>query len=365
MITSPTLLLDEDKCRANIGRMARKAKNHGLEFKPHFKTHQSGDIGEWFRDEGVTGITVSSVKMAVYFARYGWKDITIAFPLNIRELDKINDLAKRVDLTLLLSDGNSLSALHEQLEAHVHVFIEIDTGANRSGFKVGHPEEIDQLLEKVHQQKHITCKGFYSHPGHSYSARSKKDILNIHADVIEQLTALKTRYDFPAEDFVTCIGDTPCCSAAEDFTAIDQISPGNFVFNDVMQTHIGSCTMKDIAVALACPVVATYPSRNEIIIHGGAIHLSKEMLHTDSLSHFGLPVVLEDSRWQEAVGNSYVKSISQEHGIITYPAGTLASLSVGDLLGILPVHSCLTADLMSGYRTLQGKYLNHIRNTLA
>ncbi len=60
----------------------------------------------------------------------------------------------------------------------------------------------------------------------------------MHEDVLEQLAVLRSQYDFSAEDFSICIGDTPCCSAADDFAAIDQISPGNFVFYDLMQSDI-------------------------------------------------------------------------------------------------------------------------------
>ena len=35
-----------------------------LSFRPHFKTHQSAEIGSWFRDFGVTRITVSSRESA-------------------------------------------------------------------------------------------------------------------------------------------------------------------------------------------------------------------------------------------------------------------------------------------------------------
>ena len=50
--------------------MARKAKDNGLIFRPHFKTHQSIEIGEWFRESGVNKITVSSLTMANYFGRF-------------------------------------------------------------------------------------------------------------------------------------------------------------------------------------------------------------------------------------------------------------------------------------------------------
>lgn len=360
-ITSPTLLVDEQKCRANIRRMAQKARNKNLGFRPHFKTHQSADIGEWFRDEGTTGITVSSVKMAVYFANHGWDDITIAFPVNIRELNTINELAKDITLTLLLSDSDVPEALNKGLETNVYAFIEIDTGSNRTGFKVTDADTIDNLLEELEQLKYITWKGFYSHPGHSYSARSKEEILKIHSDVTDQVTALRNRYGSSAQPFTICIGDTPCCSVAEDFSSIDQISPGNFVFYDLVQVQIGSCNPKDIAVALACPVVAKYPFRNQIIVHGGAIHLSKDVFSSETTSHFGLPVFLENGKWDEPIPGAQIASVSQEHGVISCPDKELNRIKYGDLIGILPVHSCLTADLMAGYETFEGDKLNHIR----
>ena len=52
-ITKPTVLLDSDKVRRNIARMAAKANETGLSFRPHFKTHQSAQVGTWFREFGV------------------------------------------------------------------------------------------------------------------------------------------------------------------------------------------------------------------------------------------------------------------------------------------------------------------------
>jgi len=49
-ITKPTLVLSTEIAQRNIENMARKAKNLGLTFRPHFKTHQSVEVGEWFRD---------------------------------------------------------------------------------------------------------------------------------------------------------------------------------------------------------------------------------------------------------------------------------------------------------------------------
>ncbi len=85
-ISQPTLLVDEKKCKENIYRMLKKAKSHKLIFRPHFKTHQSLEIGKWFKELGTNKITVSSLKMAEYFSEQ-FEDITVAFPLNILEIN--------------------------------------------------------------------------------------------------------------------------------------------------------------------------------------------------------------------------------------------------------------------------------------
>ena len=99
-ITRPTLLLHRPTCEANIGKMAEKAKKQNIQLIPHFKTHQSAQVGEWFRKVGVEAITVTSVKMANYFARNGWKDICIAFPVNVLESEQIDELAAQINLKI-------------------------------------------------------------------------------------------------------------------------------------------------------------------------------------------------------------------------------------------------------------------------
>ena len=51
-IVKPTIVLDELRVRSNIRRMAHRARQNQVRFRPHFKTHQSAAIGEWFRERG-------------------------------------------------------------------------------------------------------------------------------------------------------------------------------------------------------------------------------------------------------------------------------------------------------------------------
>ena len=155
------------------------------------------------------------------------------------------------------------------------------------------------------------------------------------------------------------IGVTPTCSVATDFSGIDEMRPGNFVFYDLMQREIGACTHEQIAIAMACPVVAIYPERNEVIVHGGGVHFSKDFLKTeDGAIYFGELVKLTSQGWEPTTRPVYVKSLSQEHGILAVPDPEIQEIKIGDVLGISPVHACLTADAMGAYMTLDGKVIS-------
>jgi len=357
-ITSPALLLDEQICKDNISRMAEKAANYGVKFRPHAKTHQSAEIADWFRDYGVDTLTVSSIDMAEYFADAGWEEITIALPVNIRESESIENLAKRVTLSLLITETETIDYLQERINSAVQIYIEIDSGGHRTGLDPLQLDKISEMTDMLDSSSQLSFRGFYSHPGHSYQARSKSGILSIHREVQETMIGLKEK--FPGA--LTCVGDTPCCSVAESFTGIDEISPGNFVFYDLMQVEIGSCSVSDIAVALAAPVVAKHPGRNQVTVHGGAIHLSKEVIETHGTKICGLPVTLTDTGWSEPVDNSYVMALSQEHGMLKCTSELFNKLEIGDLIGIIPVHSCLTANLMAGYRTFGNRTISHFNS---
>jgi D-serine deaminase-like pyridoxal phosphate-dependent protein len=354
-ITAPTLLLDEAICRSNIKRMAQKANANNLAFKPHMKTHQSAQIGAWLSDAGVSAITVSSVSMARYFANHGWKDITIAIPCNTRALADINALAAEVQLSLLVNSPQTAQKLEKGLTNTVDVYIEIDTGSHRTGLEVGDMPDIKELVSKISNMTYLRWKGFYSHPGHSYSARSNQEIQEVHNSVIEQCYKLRTAFSEYSSAFEICIGDTPCCSMATNYSGIDAISPGNFVFYDLMQAQIGSCQISDIAVAMACPVIDRYPNRKQLVIHGGAIHFSKESIDAEDSTHFGVLAERVGNHWKVVEEESQLVRLSQEHGIIQCSADSFAQYKIGDVVTILPVHSCLTAHLMNEYQLLNGE----------
>lgn len=115
-ITKPTLLLDEKKCKKNIEKMISRANQFNCSLRPHFKTHQSIVVANWFRELGITQCAVSSLEMAKYFFNAGWTDITVAFPLNILEHTSVNDLAGKIKLNLCVESLETVKVLNDFLE---------------------------------------------------------------------------------------------------------------------------------------------------------------------------------------------------------------------------------------------------------
>ncbi len=359
MITRPTLLLNKAICKANIDRMIQKAKKNNTILRPHFKTHQSAQIGTWFKESGVECITVSSVKMAEYFADNGWKDITIAFPANILEWEAINKLAEKININIVVESIETIEFLESKLSSPVGLYIKIDTGYGRTGIIADDFDAIQPLIRRLTECKQLIFIGFLSHAGHTYHAKSKSEIHEILTTTREQLLALKT---FMASYFPLIqisYGDTPSCSIEEDLSEFDEIRPGCFGFYDEMQTALGASHKSDIAIALAVPVVAKHPERNEIIVHGGAVHLSKDYIsNANGETYYGTAVRLNGLKWNINQEIGQVIKLSQEHGTIRVSEGIMANLNIGDIIAILPIHACLTANLMKNYLTTEGEEIS-------
>ncbi len=338
MIIKPTLFIDEKKCRENINNMFSKVKTNKLEFRPHFKTHQSLEIGSWFKEVGVTKITVSSLSMAEYFSTQ-WNDITIAFPTNILEIETINTLAKKITLNLSIENEESILFLNDNLKYKVNIFLKIDVGYHHTGIDPKNSDLINTILDNIDTDPFLNFIGFLGHAGHTYQCRTHKAIKEEHAKSLDIMAKLKDKYATRYPNLIISLGDTPSCSVADNFSGVDEIRPGNFVFYDLTQNLIGSNSISQIAVAVACPIVAIHKERSEIVVYGGGVHFSKDRLEDKEGLVFGRVVKKEKNAWGDLIPDTYVKSLSQEHGIISVPKNDMYKYKIGDYLMILPVHS--------------------------
>lgn len=347
-ITRPTLVLDIDRCQENIDRISSRNRSKEILFRPHFKTHQSNEIGQWFKQRGVRQISVSSVSMARYFADHGWKDILIAIPFNIRELDELKSFPEDVLIHCAIDKVEIIESISAGVQRPVGIYIEMDDGYHRTGLGLDSLKEIENILQIIHDNKYLSFTGYFTHSGKTYQTRNKREIQDIYERSVKMLEQIQFRFSKYFPDAIISVSDTPSMSV------LDDLGPGNFIFYDLMQHQLGSCSINDIALAVACPVISKNKERLEIVIYGGAVHLSKEFLPFQNYPKvFGLVCPFGEKGWGEPFEGTCVVSLSQEHGIIKTNKKVYHQIKLGDVVAILPVHSCLTANLYSFYFAMQ------------
>lgn len=354
-IVRPTLVVDEQRVWENIKRMAARAQAADVRFRPHFKTHQSKEIGVFFRAAGVTSITVSSLAMAEYFADQGWNDITVAFSFNLREAALAAELAQKIHLGVLIESEASAAALAQLAPHRLDAWIKVDSGAGRTGIAWQDGPHIARVARIAQAQPHVRLRGLLTHAGHTYKAASPEEIPVIYTQSWQRLAGICQQMQSEFGSLEISVGDTPGCTLSPDLGAVNEIRPGNFVFYDGQMLSLGVCTSDQIAAVLACPVVALHPERGEAVVYGGAVHLSKDTLVDHGHTWYGYVVPLLRYGWGAPLAEAGVARLSQEHGILQLPAETLNQLHVGDLIGVVPAHICLTVAALQRYITLDGR----------
>ena len=340
----PILVVDRGRAERNLARMAAKARAAGVLFRPHFKTHQSAEIGSWFRAHGVEAITVSSLDMAWYFQEQGWRDITLAMVLNPVLIPELNRLAGLVKLGVLADSMEMLDRLGREQENPLRVWLKLDTGYRRTGLDAEDRNELKLAAATLKAWPNLEAAGVLNHCGQAYRCADRAAILELYRENTARLDRVRRLL----EDILQCklllsVGDTPSCNILTDFAPADEIRPGNFIFNDLMQLANGSCDESDLALAVACPLIGRYPQRAEIVMHGGAVHLSREFIKgRQERPCFGLAARLSAVGWGP-LSSAAVASLDPDFGAIP---------DYGEALAVIPVHACLAVAGVNYYHCL-------------
>jgi D-serine deaminase-like pyridoxal phosphate-dependent protein len=349
-LTTPAFLVDRNIVERNCARMRDKARHSGVAFRPHVKTHKTVEIARLQHGGGWGPITVSTLAEGELFAKHGFRDITYAVPIAPEKLARAAALAQRVErLNVLLDSEAALRALETFHRAHgsiFDVFLKVDCGYHRAGVDPADPDAARLALVVAHSPA-VHFQGLLTHAGHSYHARDVEEIRRIAAEEASCLTRFRALLGEELDEVTRSVGSTPTLSVVDDFSAADEVRPGNYVFYDAFQAMIGACAPEDVAVSVLTTVIGAYPERQTVVVDAGALALSKDLGPDHLDPHLGYGVVC-DVRMRQIPAR--VVALSQEHGKIE----TRAHLPVGTRLRIVPNHSCLTAAMYDAYHVLSG-----------
>lgn len=358
-LPTPVLLLDRQRLLRNIKRMRDRAARLNVILRPHLKTAKSAKVAELCHDGAKGPITVSTLAEAAYFATAGFRDITYAVPIAPQKLLQVAAIIKSgVDLKIITDNitiAEAIAAKGREIDVSFRTLIKIDCGLGRAGIASDAPELLP--LAAALSQPGAQLAGVMTHAGHSYGAKSIPEIERIAEEERAAVALAATRLreaGHPCE--VVSVGSTPTALFAKHLDGITEMRPGNFVFFDLFQAGLGSCTMEDIAVSVLASVVSHHHQRNHVLIDAGGLALSKDTGANQHTPGTGYGRICRPAEGLPLPGLS-IHDVHQEHGLVGGPQAAPLDFSAfppGSRLRVLTNHVCMTGAMYDRYYVTDG-----------
>ena len=340
-VATPALVLDLDRLERNLRHMQDRADTLEVGLRPHIKTHKCLEIARMQGDLGCTGLTVATLDEASVFAEHGFRDLIWAFPVILNRLDEAVEIGREIDLALLIDSTEALEAV-EATGHPFRVWLKVDCGYHRAGVD---PEGdlARELARKLSSSRRLRFGGLLTHAGHAYRSETRDALKEVAEEERASLVSLAEGLRSEGTEVpAISVGSTPTMSVVDDLSGVDEMRPGNYVFYDLMQARLGSCTLDDCAVTVLSSVVSSQPGAGHCVIDAGALALSKDSLTIDRGE-----ISFGEARSAQPAGHGVeptrVVTLSQEHGILD------GVLPVGSRVRITPIHSCLTVACFDEY----------------
>jgi D-serine deaminase-like pyridoxal phosphate-dependent protein len=323
-LSTPRPVIDEDKLAANIHRVQSYMDEHGLNFRPHIKTHKIPALAVAQVAAGAKGINCQKVTEAEVFAAAGFEDILITFNiLGPQKLDRLGALNDRISDLKVVADSDvtvdGLSA-HFSGRKPLTVLVECDTGGARCGVQT--PEQAASLAKRIAAADGLTFGGILTYPKPQA------------ADAVEAFIQA-TLKQLEAEGIACPIvsnGGTPSLFDAHLVKSATEHRAGTYIYNDRQMILMGHCTEADCAMYIVATVVSR-PNGDRAVIDAGSKALTSDL---QGFSDFGLVVGYPEAK---------IASLSEEHGVIDLSACTGPRPQIGEKIFIIPNHTCVVSNL--------------------
>jgi D-serine deaminase-like pyridoxal phosphate-dependent protein len=135
---------------------------------------------------------------------------------------------------------------------------------------------------------------------------------------------------------------------------VTEVRAGVYMFQDLFQAEIGSCSRDDIALTVLASVQGRRPGENRLLVDAGALALSKDQSTRHSRRNAGFGLIL-DILGRPSYGECIIERANQEHGVATSNRPIpFESLPVGARVRVAPNHACLTAAAYDRYHVVDG-----------
>lgn len=323
-LDTPAVVIDLDIVEANIRRAQEALASHGLNNRPHIKTHKIPALAKMQIDAGAVGITCQKIGEAEVMAEAGVAD-DILLTYNIigdAKTERLAALIKRLKRMAVVIDNEVVArGLSEAGKRHgvdIRYLIECDTGGSRNGVQT--PQAALDLANLSMRLPSMRFEGLMTYP----TAKPEQRLWLERAMQLFNGAGVATP--------VVSGGGSPALKGCGDFPMLTEYRAGTYIYNDVMQVTAGAATWGDCAMTVRATVVSR-PTETRAVFDAGSKVMTYEQYYAKG---YGRVVEYPDAD---------VTGFSEEHGIIDL-SKCAKKPQIGEVVSIIPNHCCVVTNMM-------------------
>lgn len=324
---TPYLQVDLARVRRNVRAASERATMTRVALRPHVKTHKSAEIARLQMASGAVGLTVATVGEAEAFARAGFRDLFIAYPLWLDEPTsrRLADLAELVTLAIGVDSVEGAANAGRMLGGgSVEVMVEVDSGQHRTG---ADPCDAGHLAVRA-ERAGARVRGVFTFPGHSYTPGGLRDAADDEAGALTLAVAAMAHAGIVPS--VVSGGSTPSLAFSHT-EVVTELRPGVYVFGDAQQWELGTVDPDDLA--LTCRATVVSHAHGRVVLNAGSKILGAD--RAPYATGFGRLIAHPAAR---------IVQLSEHHAVVDLAGAPLPRL--GSELDVLPNHVCAAVNLV-------------------
>ena len=273
-VLSPGLVVFEEILRENIAHMIAIAGDKAR-LRPHCKTHKMIDITRMEVGSGIVKHKCATFAEAEMLALGGARDVFLAYNLvgpNIGRAVRYRQRFPEVRLSVAADHREPVEALNAAMARAgewVHVFVDIDTGLQRTGLPPG-SEALD-LYARIDRSSHLIPAGLHLYDGqnHQTDVAERQRAVDRCWDAAQALRARLERSSLAVPAIVAGGTGTFPLYAGKSLSPRPgdepslELSPGTCVLHDAGYAREFP-DMRFVAAALILTRVVSRPSRERV-----------------------------------------------------------------------------------------------------
>ncbi len=337
-LETPSVLIDLDIMERNIAAMQARCDELGIAFRPHIKTHKIPDIARRQLEAGAVGIACQKVSEAEVFAAAGFSDIQI--PYNIvgaRKTQRLAELARTANISVTIDSRavvDGLATAAQNAGTHIEVLVELVSLGKRTGTT---PADALMLAQHISASANLGFAGLMIYPSDAA----------IRPRLLETLEML-TKAGIPARTISG--GGSGAIRDAHLLPELTEMRVGTYVFYDWNSVSQQYTTFEHCAMRVRTTVVSANEA-SRVILDAGS-----KSIHSETVGgRYGYIEEFPDAR---------LRQVNEEHGYVDFSA-CAASPAVGDILHIIPVHTCVVTNLHNRLFGVRGGTIEQVWDVAA